>query len=86
MNEGAKILAGSIVAFRASDIDLVLINGYGYPSWRGGPMFEADRLGLDRVLAEAERIGKRDGHGWEPAKFVEPVARKRFADVVSGWR
>jgi 3-hydroxyacyl-CoA dehydrogenase len=69
VNEGAKILAEGI-ALRSSDIDLVMINGYGYPAWRGGPMFEAERLGLDTVLAEVRRMAERDGVGWEPAPLL----------------
>jgi 3-hydroxyacyl-CoA dehydrogenase len=76
VNEGAKILAENI-ALRASDIDLVLINGYGYPAWRGGPMFEADRIGLNVVLAEVERMSEWDGFGWEPAPLLIELARAR---------
>jgi 3-hydroxyacyl-CoA dehydrogenase len=82
VNEGAKILAEGIAA-RASDIDLVMINGYGYPAWRGGPMHESDRIGFDKVLVEVERIGARDGYGFEPAPLLVELARSggRFADV-----
>ncbi len=83
VNEGAKILAEGI-ALRASDIDLVLINGYGYPAWRGGPMFEANRVGLDTVLAEVKRMSERDGFGSEPAPLLIELAkaRKSFAGVA----
>jgi 3-hydroxyacyl-CoA dehydrogenase len=74
VNEGAKIL-GEGVALRALDIDLVMINGYGFPAWRGGPMFEADRVGLATVLAEVERMAARDGYGWEPAPLLVERAR-----------
>jgi len=82
VNEGAKVLAEGI-ALRASDIDLVMINGYGYPAWRGGPMFEADRMGLDTILAEVRRMNERDGLGWEPAPLLVELAQsgKRFADL-----
>ena len=50
INEGAKILDEGI-AYRASDCDLVYVNGYGFPAWRGGPMHYADEIGLDIVLA-----------------------------------
>ena len=73
VNEGAKILAEGI-ALRSSDIDLVLINGYGYPAWRGGPMFEADRIGLAKVLAEVRRMAERDGFGSEPAPLLVELA------------
>lgn len=82
VNEGAKILAEGI-ALRASDIDLVLINGYGYPAWRGGPMFEAGRMGLDKVLSKVEHLAERDGFGWEPAPLLVELARagKTFAEL-----
>ena len=60
INEGARILEEGI-ATRASDIDVIWMNGYGWPSWTGGPMFYADRVGLrqiaDRLDAHAERSG-----------------------------
>jgi 3-hydroxyacyl-CoA dehydrogenase len=84
VNEGAKILAEGI-ALRASDIDLVLINGYGYPAWRGGPMFEAGRIGLAKVLADVERIAERDGFSWEPAPLLVELAQagKTLTDLPS---
>ena len=51
MNEGARILEEGI-ALRAVDIDIVYLNGYGFPAWRGGPMFYADTVGLKNVLAK----------------------------------
>src|SRR5262249_56385543 len=51
-NEGAKIVEEGI-ALRASDIDTMYLNGYGFPAWRGGPMWQADHMGLVKV---AERI------------------------------
>ncbi|MDP9412855.1 MAG: 3-hydroxyacyl-CoA dehydrogenase NAD-binding domain-containing protein [Pseudomonadota bacterium] len=56
VNEGAKILEEGI-AQRASDIDVVWLNGYGWPAWTGGPMFWADTIGLDKVVAGLERQG-----------------------------
>ena len=56
VNEGAKILAEG-KAQRASDIDVVWINGYGWPLYTGGPMFWADSLGLDTVVAGLDRYG-----------------------------
>ncbi|MCU0886191.1 MAG: 3-hydroxyacyl-CoA dehydrogenase NAD-binding domain-containing protein [Beijerinckiaceae bacterium] len=74
VNEGARIL-GEGMAQRASDIDLVFINGYGWPAWRGGPMFQADRMGLGTILEEVERMQARDGAGWEPAPLLVEMAR-----------
>ena len=54
VNEGAWILEEK-VAQRASDIDVVWLNGYGWPAWTGGPMFWADTLGLGKVLQGLER-------------------------------
>jgi 3-hydroxyacyl-CoA dehydrogenase len=51
INEGAKILEEG-TAIRASDIDIVWINGYGWPVYRGGPMFYGETIGLDKVLGK----------------------------------
>ncbi|HWC95888.1 MAG TPA: 3-hydroxyacyl-CoA dehydrogenase NAD-binding domain-containing protein [Candidatus Sulfopaludibacter sp.] len=67
VNEGARILEEGF-AQRASDIDVVYVNGYGFPSWRGGPMFYADTVGLDKVLAAVE------GFGWKPAPLLQRLA------------
>lgn len=69
VNEGAKILAEGIAA-RASDIDLVLVNGYGFPGWRGGPMHYAETLGLPAILATAQETARRDGRGYEVASLL----------------
>ena len=76
VNEGARIL-GEGMAQRASDIDLVFINGYGWPAWRGGPMFQADRMSLGIILAEVERMQARDGAGWEPAPLLVEMVRSK---------
>ena len=68
-NEGAKILAEGI-ALRASDIDLVYVNGYGFPAWRGGPMFYADTVGLDRVAARVREFHAQHGDWWTPASLL----------------
>jgi 3-hydroxyacyl-CoA dehydrogenase len=85
VNEGAKVLADGI-ARRPLDIDVVLINGYGYPAWRGGPMFEADALGLAKVLGDIEEAHAFAGIGYEPAELVATLARdgRRFADLTPG--
>ncbi len=68
-NEGAKILAEGI-ALRASDIDLVYVNGYGFPAWRGGPMFYADTVGLDKVAARVNEFHAQHGEWWTPAPLL----------------
>ena len=79
-NEGAHILQEGI-ALRASDIDMVYLTGYGFPPYRGGPMFYADTVGLDKVLAAIARFQKGyHGEQWKPAALLERLARegKRF--------
>jgi 3-hydroxyacyl-CoA dehydrogenase len=76
-NEGAKILDEGI-ALRASDIDLVYINGYGWPAWLGGPMFQAYEFGLPRILAQVQDMHARDGSEFTPAKRLVEAARKGF--------
>lgn len=80
VNEGAKVLADGTAA-RASDIDMVYLNGYGFPLWRGGPMLYADTVGLDKVLARVQAFEKGEhGEDWTPAaRLVELAeATKRF--------
>ena len=80
VNEGARILEEGI-ALRASDIDMVYLTGYGFPPYRGGPMFYADQVGLDKVLASIEkwRSGYQ-GSQWQPAPLLARLAKegKRF--------
>ena len=82
VNEAARILAEGIAA-RPSDIDVVLVHGFGYPSWRGGPLFEADAIGLPEILRRVEAMAARDGVGWEPAALLRDLVRqgRRFADL-----
>ncbi len=72
-NEGAKILDEGI-ALRASDIDLVYINGYGWPAWLGGPMFQAHEFGLPRILEEVKQMHARDGSEFTPARRLVEAA------------
>jgi 3-hydroxyacyl-CoA dehydrogenase len=80
VNEGAKILEEG-VAQRASDIDLIYVNGYGFPAWRGGPMFYADTVGLDKVYARVLDFERRHGECWKPAPLLKRLAEsgKTFA-------
>jgi 3-hydroxyacyl-CoA dehydrogenase len=55
INEGARILSEGI-AVRASDIDVIWANGYGWPGWRGGPMYYADHAGLPRIVSRLEEF------------------------------
>ena len=69
VNEGAKILAEGI-ASRSLEIDVVLVSGYGYPAWRGGPMHEADEIGLAQVLDDIRAVHALGGAGYEPAALI----------------
>jgi|HubBroStandDraft_1064217.scaffolds.fasta_scaffold00022_8 3-hydroxyacyl-CoA dehydrogenase len=82
INEGAKILEEG-KAIRASDIDIVWINGYGWPVYRGGPMFYGDTIGLDKVLAKMVTLQGQLGDDFKPAKLLEKLAAegKRFQDL-----
>jgi len=74
VNEGAKLLEEGI-ALRAVDVDIVYLNGYGFPAWRGGPMFYADTVGLKKVLARIEEFAKVHGSAlWEPAPLLRQLA------------
>ena len=76
INIGADILAEGH-ALRASDIDLVYINGYGFPAWRGGPMHWAGTLGLDRVHGAVCRYHAEHGFAhWRPSPLLERLARE----------
>ena len=66
VNEGARLLEEGI-ALRASDIDVVYLTGFGFPVWRGGPMFYADTVGLPQVLKRIEEFQAKHGPGlWTP--------------------
>jgi 3-hydroxyacyl-CoA dehydrogenase len=73
INEGAKILEEG-KAQRASDIDIVWIYGYGWPVYRGGPMFYADAIGLKTVLGKLEEFRARFGGDFKPAALLEKLA------------
>jgi 3-hydroxyacyl-CoA dehydrogenase len=74
VNEGAKILEEGI-AMRASDIDMVYLTGYGFPLFRGGPMFYADTVGLQNVVMAMEKYVKgRHGDAWKPAPLLAKLA------------
>ncbi len=82
INEGAKILEEG-KAIRSSDIDIVWINGYGWPVYRGGPMFYGDTIGLDKVLAKMRQFEGQMGAEFAPSKLLEKLAGegKRFQDL-----
>ncbi|MFN0317007.1 MAG: 3-hydroxyacyl-CoA dehydrogenase family protein, partial [Burkholderiales bacterium] len=73
INEGAKILDEGI-AQRASDIDITYVFGYGFPRFRGGPMFYADTTGLDKVYETVSRFYREQGDLWAPSPLLEERA------------
>jgi 3-hydroxyacyl-CoA dehydrogenase len=82
VNEGAKILEEGM-ASRASDIDVVWVNGYGWPVYRGGPMHYGDRIGLPKVLARMREFEAAYGPQFKPAKLLEELVAsgRRFSDL-----
>jgi 3-hydroxyacyl-CoA dehydrogenase len=73
INEGAAILSEGY-AQRASDIDVIYINGYGFPAWRGGPMFYAGTVGTRRIYDRICEFEKQLGARWKPALLLERLA------------
>jgi 3-hydroxyacyl-CoA dehydrogenase len=73
INEGARILEEGR-AQRAADIDVIYCTGYGFPSYRGGPMWYADTVGLKNVYARVCDFHQRYGELWEPAPLLKTLA------------
>lgn len=82
VNEGAKILEEG-KAIRASDIDIVWINGYGWPVYRGGPMFWGELVGLDKILAKMKDFQAQYGDDFKPSALLERLVAegKGFKDA-----
>ena len=83
INEGARILEEGI-SQRPSDIDVVWVNGYGWPVYRGGPMYYADTVGLDNVLAKLKEFQEQDQDDfWQPSALIEKLVAegKGFKDM-----
>ena len=82
INEGAKVLAEGI-AMRPCDIDIVWLFGYGFPRYRGGPMFYADTVGVKTVYDKMCEFHEQHGELMKPAPLLEKLAKedKRFADL-----
>ena len=73
VNEGARILEEG-VAQRSGDMDIVYINGYGFPIWRGGPMFYANQLGLEEVINKMSAFSELDEEFWKPAPLLKKLS------------
>ncbi|MBV8109255.1 MAG: enoyl-CoA hydratase/isomerase family protein [Hyphomicrobiales bacterium] len=77
VNEGARILEEGIAA-RPGDIDVVWLNGYGWPAWRGGPMFYADQVGLGRIAMRLEEVAAKTGEdSLRPSRLLRRLAAER---------
>ena len=74
VNEGAAILDEGI-AMRSSDIDTIYINGYGFQAWRGGPMWQADAMGLAKVAERIKFYETKYGERWKVAGLIEKLAK-----------
>jgi len=86
INEGARIIEDGI-AQRSSDIDLVYLNGYGFPAYRGGPMFFADQTGLHEIVRALNSIAAQPGSdagAWTPAPLLARLAHQ--GQTFSGFK
>jgi 3-hydroxyacyl-CoA dehydrogenase len=81
VNEGARILEEGY-ALRSVDIDIIYLNGYGFPAYRGGPMWYADTVGLKKVYERICEFARQHGETWKPAPLLKQLAQlgKGFAD------
>jgi 3-hydroxyacyl-CoA dehydrogenase len=84
VNEGARILEERY-ALRAVDIDIIYLNGYGFPAYRGGPMWHADTVGLKKVYDRICEFQEKHGELWQPAPLLRQLAEqgKTFAEARS---
>src|SRR5205823_4399692 len=84
VNEGARILEEGY-ALRAVDIDIIYVNGYGFPAYRGGPMWYADTVGLKNVYERVLEFERQHGALWTPAPLLKQLAEegKKFSDFAT---
>jgi 3-hydroxyacyl-CoA dehydrogenase len=75
INEGARILEEGH-ALRAGDIDTIYLAGYGFPGYRGGPMWYADTVGLERILKRILAFREQHGPSWEPAPLLKRLVEE----------
>ena len=85
VNEGARILEEG-VALRAVDIDIIYVNGYGFPAYRGGPMWYADTIGLAKVYGRILQLQDQHGELWQPAPLLKQLVKeqRKFAEFSQG--
>ena len=77
INEGFKILDEGM-AIRASDIDIIWINGYGWPIYEGGPMFYGNLIGYDKILSWLQEMEKEHGSDFSPSPYLEKVVEEKI--------
>jgi len=84
VNEGARVLEEGY-ALRAVDIDIIYLNGYGFPSYRGGPMWYADTVGLKKIYDRVCEFHQQHGELWQPAPLLKRLADqgKPFAEFTT---
>jgi 3-hydroxyacyl-CoA dehydrogenase len=82
INEGAKILEEGY-ALRAADIDVIYLTGYGFPAYRGGPMWYADTVGLKQVRDRIREFHEKHGEFWAPAPLLEKLAER--GETFAAW-
>ena len=75
INIGAQLLDDGI-ALRASDIDVVYVHGYGFPKYRGGPMYYADQVGLAEIYRDILSLHQQYGEAWRPAPLLKRLAEE----------
>jgi 3-hydroxyacyl-CoA dehydrogenase len=82
INEGANLLEEGI-ALRPVDIDVVLLAGYGFPRYRGGPLYYADTLGLGKILNDIQTFAAEDPQFWQPSPLLLRLVQqgKTFASL-----
>jgi len=83
INIGAQLLESG-VSLRAADIDVVYIYGYGFPKYRGGPMYYADQIGLDNIYQDILKFHQEYGEAWKPSGLLARLAKagKTFASLT----
>ena len=82
INEGAKILEEGY-ALRAADIDVIYLTGYGFPGYRGGPMWYADTVGLKKIRDRIAQFQAKHGDFWKPAALLNKLADE--AQTFAAW-
>jgi 3-hydroxyacyl-CoA dehydrogenase len=83
VNEGARILEEGF-ALRASDIDIIYLNGYGFPAHRGGPMWYADTVGLKKVYERVCEFHREHGEIWRPAPLLKRLTEQGMTFAERG--